>query len=219
MQIINKKILLLIILISIHFSAFAHYHWVSVDNNKFKQDDKIGVTISSGHSFPKSGFLIGKRLIYKTRIVCSEKTIDFDIIKDKKNWVGYIKMPDSSIAYIEMILKKKYAKTPLYYARAVLFNKKNTSENFTPFSIGKGLEIIPKENLNLIKKNDTVKFQILMDGKPAKTTIRVICANGGNSFAFSNSNGIMEYKIKKSGKYLLTTKYKKTGASLTFNIY
>jgi len=210
--------LLIILMIIINLPIYAHYHWVSVNNYKPMQDEKIAIIISSGHSFPKSGFLIGKKLIHKTRIVSSKKTIDFDIIKNKKNWVGNFKMQHSSMTYIEMILKKKYAKTPLYYARAVLFNKESHSENFTSFSIGKGLEIIPKNNLSLIKKKNTVKFQILLDGKPVKATIRIIRAGGGNAFIHSNNNGIIEYKFKKSGRYLLTTNYKKIGASLTFFI-
>lgn len=123
-----------------------------------------------------------------------------------------------SIVYIEMILKKRYDKEPLYFARAVLFKKKNTSDKITPFSTGNGLEIIPKKNLSLLTKNETVEFQILKNGIPVKTTIRVIREGGGSSFIYSKKDGIMEYKFKKPGKYLFTTNHKRVGASLTFFI-
>ena len=70
-----KKNIVLIILILIYTPVFGHYHWVSVKNYNPDPNEKIEITLSSGHSFPKSGFLLSKMLIFKTRAINSEKTI------------------------------------------------------------------------------------------------------------------------------------------------
>jgi hypothetical protein len=58
----------------------------------------------------------------------------------------------------------------------------------------------------------------MINNKPIKTTVRVIRTKNDSTMIDTDKSGIITYKFIKSGRYIFTTKHKKIGASLTFNI-
>jgi hypothetical protein len=208
----------LILLIGMCLPIYSHFYWVIAKNYSPKLKETIYIEVSGGHNFPKPGFLISKTIIFKSRIINQEKTTNFVLNKSNKQWIGKTNFDINSMSFIEIVLKKKYDKEPRYYARAILLPQKDKQLNMTLFTIGKGLEIIPQKNLLLIKKNDSCKFQIMMDNKPIKTTVRVIRTKNDSTLIGTDKSGIITYKFIKSGRYIFTTKNQRIGASLTFSI-
>jgi len=226
MNIVFKRLLFIIIFLFLFNSfSFGHSFWIVPDNFHLQKEGDINISICGGHHFPKPEVAIRRDLISKVFVNFENKIENLKITKKDKQWVSKYSVSKKGLYLLNFVIKKKQIKAPLFYGRSILFFIDQDNDKKTHIKIpvtGIGLEIIPQSCIWQPIKNKKMKFQILFKGKAVKTKVKMYEINNQNQVRTisnkTNKMGIVEFNSKTKGLYLLTTRFNKTGASLSFKL-
>jgi uncharacterized GH25 family protein len=198
-------------------SAFAHEHWIDLENFHPGKGEKAKIFICSGHYFPKSSATLSERVLHTTMVKPDGEIIAYTTIEEKNRRAGELIFESTGAYIIRFFLKKPQLKEPLYWASSiVIVEAENEDTGF--YSLGNGLEIVPQKKISDLRKGDTLPLILLYDGKRVGSTLSVSPEDGKSYFMRTKKTRPALIKIEGRGKYLIRAKHKGKACSLTFSI-
>ncbi len=208
----RKKVFISIFLVFVNAFCFAHEHWIDLETFEPQVGQKIKVFVKSGHNFPKGELVLNKRFLKEIKLITPDKnTKSYELEQEKDARTTYIVFDTTGSYVLYFSVTRPPEDEEVYFGKSVVSIKERSD---VISEVGSKLEIVSKQtNIQLNKK---AVFQVLFDKKPIKTTVSVSIEGKKNFFVQTDKNGVFYLDIKHSGRYLLTTSYKKYGCSLTF---
>ncbi|MCK5850177.1 MAG: DUF4198 domain-containing protein [Kiritimatiellae bacterium] len=216
MRTIKKYSIVLAVLGLYTGTASAHEHWVDMNQFYPAVDETNRISICSGHSFPKSATLLGKRLLHDLRIFLPDnKSTVFKTTSQDQRWVSDLAIKTAGTVIVSFSLKKPQIEDPFYRATAIVICG-NADNNESSYSTGKGLEIVPTGKLSQARKTGALPLTLLLNGKRVSARLTILPEHGKSTILSTTEKRPAELKINKNSRYLVTTSYKGKGCSLAF---
>ncbi len=210
----KELVILFLFMVSVSIVAYAHEHWIDLEDFQPKVGQNIKIFVKSGHNFPKGEFVIDERLLKEIKVyqVNKNETKNYLLNKTKEARFANVVFDSTGTYIISFTITRPPKDEPIYFGESVV-------------NVGDVAEEIKKEESFLLKilpvrnnfvLHDKIQFKVFYNGNPVKTTINVSVDGKKNFFLQTNKNGEFILELKSSGKYLLTTSHGKYGCSLTF---
>jgi hypothetical protein len=215
---VNRVAACVCLIVCLACSAWAHEHWVDLEDFHPAAGATSKVFVCSGHGFPKSSTLLKKRLLHDlTARVAGGEAVPYEIRQDGKRWTGEVAFKTAGVSIVSFSLKRPPLKEPLYQARTIVVVGGGKDDE-TQYGTMPGLIIVPGSQIHELKKGDELPLTVLYNGERVKARLTISPAGGRSSFLRTTTDRAALLKINKGGRYLVTTDYKGKGASLLFSV-
>lgn len=197
--------------------VFGHTYWIHPADYFPAAGEEVKVFICGGHSFPKSDFAIGDKVLWQSVIYKDGNNTAFPTAIEGKVRTGAFKPGETGVYLLTFIIKRSRDKAPRFEAKTIMHIDSEPKDT-AGYRLGSGLEIVPAVPLRGIKKGDSLTFEVLFDGKPVDAKCTVTPAGRKSACLNAKKVGGFSFKARHGGAYLLTASYSGRGCSLTFSL-
>lgn len=197
-------------------AASAHEHWLLAEPAYPAAGAEVRLAVCSGHSFPRSEILLGEKLLAGTVLSGpAGASVPYKPERGDTAW-GAVAAPAAGVWRAEFTLQKPLQDAPLHRSRCLIVA--GGQDDPAAYADGKGIEIVPRLAVTVLKPGDVLPLDVRLDGAPATGRITVTPEKGGVSFLSAGKDRPAELKVAASGWYLLGVSHQGRTFSLTFRV-
>jgi hypothetical protein len=161
--------------------------------------------------------LLSGRLLAETVVMDPQgASAPFKPEATNKAWVASCACDRPGVWSAAFELKKPQEEAPLYRGRCLLVV--GGADDPSRYAAAKGLEIVPKAPLSVLKPGSLLPVAIHLDGLPIEGKIAVTPANGTIAFFSTGKDRPAEIRLPSAGVYLLTASHRGQTFALTFSV-
>ncbi len=201
--------------------AWGHEHWIMVDDFYLSQNGSTKIRVQSGHSFPKSDFLMSSRVFDGAWLQGNEKKKKLQMKDDQRERSAMISTKGDGTYLGSFAVRRSPETSPIYYGKTLFFTgaEKKFYDNKS-YQSGQQLEIVPQNHVSSLKIGDHLKLQLISGGQAVKATFVISDPQGKyhKIRARKSQDFVATFKITGEGSYLIKSKYQGVGATLTFAV-